>query len=190
MRLNASLSNPLWVFLGLSALMAATRWPFGVGDWLPDASWAVFFLAGFWHLRAKHFLVLCALAWLIDFFAVSGAGVPNYCMTPAYFGLWPAYACLMAAGRLCTFSLVQFKQISGLFFALFCGVLGCFVLSNLAFYLFSGYFQEMSWQNYVRSVSGYFIGYWATSALYVFLAISSVCLGQLMVKKRQIQISG
>ena len=86
------------IFLLLALAMAATRLHhFGA---LPDASWGVFFLAGFW-LRGSArwaFPLLIAEAVLIDFFVITGQGVDfwsHYCVSvaywfmPAYFGaLW------------------------------------------------------------------------------------------------------
>jgi hypothetical protein len=66
---------------------------------LPDASWALFFLLGF-YLRQRIMLpVFLAQAALIDYFAITQFGVDNYCVTPAYAFLLPAYAAMWLAGR-------------------------------------------------------------------------------------------
>ncbi len=81
------------IFLLLALVMAATRLHhFSV---IPDASWGVFFLAGFW-LRGSArwaFALLIAEAVLIDFFVITGQGIDfwtHYCVSPAYWSM-PAY---------------------------------------------------------------------------------------------------
>ena len=84
----------------LALLMAATRsHHFATPTALPDASWAVFFLAGAWLASPRWFVALLALAVGIDAYAVGVAGVPGYCVTPAYAALLPSYLLLWVAGR-------------------------------------------------------------------------------------------
>jgi len=89
------------VFVGLllAMLMTATR-SHHVADLthLPDASWAVFFLAGF-YLPTLAFGGLLALAALIDYVAITWGGVSSFCVSPAYGFLLPAYGALWLAGR-------------------------------------------------------------------------------------------
>ncbi len=83
----------LGIFLMLALVMAATRAHHF--DALPDASWGVLFLAGFW-LRGSArwaFPLLIAEAVLVDFFVITGAGLDfwsHYCVSLAYWFL-PAY---------------------------------------------------------------------------------------------------
>ena len=83
----------LGIFAMLALVMAATR--LHHFDALPDASWGVFFLAGFW-LRGSArwaFPLLIAEAVLVDFFVITGSGLDfwsHYCVSPAYWFL-PAY---------------------------------------------------------------------------------------------------
>lgn len=66
---------------------------------LPGTSWAVFFLAGVFMQRAWPYFVYCGLAALIDQVAITYAGVSDFCVTPAYALLLPAYAALWLGGR-------------------------------------------------------------------------------------------
>lgn len=89
------------ILLALAGLMAATRGQqfAPLGQHLPDASLAVFFLAGF-YLRARWVpLGLFALATVIDLTAIGWSGVSGYCLSPAYGMLVPAYGSLWALGR-------------------------------------------------------------------------------------------
>lgn len=91
------------IFLGfLLVLMAVTRGSHvGNAFLLPDASWAVFFLAGVFVFEARVFLVLILVSALIDALATTVGGVSNYCLTPAYVMMLPSYAVLWCAGRAC-----------------------------------------------------------------------------------------
>jgi len=72
---------------------------------LPDASWAVFFVAGF-YLRGSFrwaFPILMALAVLVDFFVITGQGIDfwsHYCVSIGYWFLVPAYLALWLGGSL------------------------------------------------------------------------------------------
>ena len=66
---------------------------------LPGASWAVFFLGGMVLRRALPFTVFIALAAGLDLASVTWGGTSNYCTSPAYPFLLPAYGCLWLAGR-------------------------------------------------------------------------------------------
>ena len=99
---RASIStNLLYTLIPLMLSMVATRFYHIGSAWhLPDASWAVFFLGGF-YLARKYFVLLLAEAVAIDFifFALGGS---QYCLSSAYGFLVPAYAALWFGGeRLC-----------------------------------------------------------------------------------------
>jgi hypothetical protein len=161
--------------LGLAALMAATRYhPFGSALPLPDASWAVFFLAGMSLRSAGWFAALLAEAAAIDFLAITVGGVSGWCVTPAYPLLALAYGALWLAGRWC-----EQEGASGgrgwacVAAALFAGVTAAFLISNGSFYLLSGYFSELTWTEYAARVSRYYPRY----ALYAFLYVALVLAG-------------
>lgn len=81
-------------------LMAATRSHHVAGlHNLPDASWAIFFLAGQHLRRGAVFALLAVLATAIDAIAIGWGGVSGYCVTPAYAMLLPTYAALWLGGR-------------------------------------------------------------------------------------------
>ncbi len=93
--------SQLLIGLALAALMAATRGQAlaPLGQHLPDASLAAFFLAGFYLRPAWIFAALFALATVIDITAIGWGGVSAYCLSPAYWLLVPAHATLWSAGR-------------------------------------------------------------------------------------------
>jgi hypothetical protein len=93
-------SSSRFLFPGLVPLVVATRsHPFAGMTHLPDASWAVFFLAGFYLRPAWVFAALLGVAGLSDYLAVSRFGVDDFCLSAAYAFLLPVYGALWYAGR-------------------------------------------------------------------------------------------
>ena len=91
------------IFAAILAVLAATRLNhFGA---IPDASWAMFFVAGF-YLRDSvrwAFPALMVLAVAVDWFGIAASGASfagHYCVSPGYALLLPAYFSLWAAGAL------------------------------------------------------------------------------------------
>jgi hypothetical protein len=99
-----STTRRLVIFLGLALVMGVTRFhPSLLHHALWDASWGVFFLAGFW-LRGQGrwaFPLLMAEAVLVDYLVISGQGInfwSHYCVSPAYWFLAPSYGALWLGG--------------------------------------------------------------------------------------------
>ena len=85
----------------LAAVMAATRLHHFAA--VPDASWAVFFVGGFYLHRWTRwaFPLLMALAVAIDWIVISGSGIDfwaHYCVSPGYWALVPAHLAMWAGG--------------------------------------------------------------------------------------------
>ncbi len=139
---------------------------------LQDASWAIFFIAGF-YLRNSAisryvFPVFFLLAFVIDLVVIDAQGGTHYCFTPSYPFLIPAYASLWFAGR---WFAGQYKEnaMSAVKFvgAAFIGTVACFLISNAGFYVFSGKFEVMSIAEYTSRVAKYMPGYLTTTAIYL-----------------------
>lgn len=99
-----SLTQRIVIFLALAAVMAVTRvHPSWLHHSVSDASWGIFFLAGFWlrgSLRwAFPLLMLEAIA--VDYVVISGQGIDfwsHYCVSAAYWFLVPSYFSLWLGG--------------------------------------------------------------------------------------------
>ncbi|MBD8881575.1 hypothetical protein IHE49_13895 [Rhodanobacter sp. 7MK24] len=94
----------LAIFLALALVMGVTRFhPSLLHHALWDASWGVFFLAGFW-LRGQGrwaFPLLMVEAVLVDYFVITGLGIDfwsHYCVSAAYWFLIPSYGALWLGG--------------------------------------------------------------------------------------------
>ena len=139
---------------------------------LQDASWAIFFLVGFYlrgtSLARYGFPIFFLAAFVIDLTVIDAQGGTHYCFTPSYPFLIPSYAAMWFAGRWFggqyqenTIGLIKFVG------AAFVGTLICFLISNLGFYYFAGKFETMSITQYALSVSKYLPAYLSTTGIYL-----------------------
>jgi hypothetical protein len=164
------------IFLILAFVMTATRVNHFAA--LPDASWAVFFAAGF-YLRGSArwaFPLLMALAVLIDFFVITGQGIDfwsHYCVSIAYWFLVPAYLALWAGGSLLR------KMYRGLGIREL-GLLGAFAIvamtvsyaiSNGSYYWLSDTWmaggQVRSFGGWIENLGDWYLPYLRTTLMYV-----------------------
>lgn len=159
-----------WLLGGILLLiMVATRGH--ISSHLQDASWAIFFLAGFYLRHWLSFAVFMAAAFFTDLAAINIAGVDNYCFTPAYAFTVPAYAALWAAGGwFAGRNLEHWSSALRFFGAAVGGILISFVISNAGFYAFSNHFAEMGATEYAVSVAKYLPLYLQTTLFYLAVA--------------------
>lgn len=157
----------------LAALMAATRMHhFGSSLHLPDASLAVFLLAGFLVASPLLFGALLIEAAALDYVAITHMGVSDYCVTPAYGFLIPTYAALWFAGRIYARMHQNNLRSLGLFAAIsFAAVNVAFLISNGSFYLFSGRFADVSIAEYAARIAQYYVPYVSGAVVYLVPAV-------------------
>lgn len=174
------------IFLALALVMSATR--LHHFDALPDASWAVFFLGGFW-LRGSTrwaFPILMALAVLVDFFVITHAGISffdNYCVSAAYWMLAPAYLSLWIGGSW----LAGHQRGLGLrTLGLACAALlvsefVCYLLTNGSYYWMSATVpQPRSMANWFANFGDWYLPFLRTTAIYAAIgAVLHVVVTQL-----------
>ena len=170
--MNTIQAKTFTIFIALVALMAATRMDhFGTALHLPDASLAIFLLAGF-YLPRWVFPVLLVEAGLVDYLAIYFGGVDGWCFSPAYWFLIPTYFVLWFAGRFYAarhqFTLRSLGELVGIALA---ATAVAFVISNASFYLMADYFSSMSAVQYSSQVTQYFLPYLQSSFLYLTLAV-------------------
>jgi hypothetical protein len=158
----------------LVSLMALTRvHHFGSAFLLPDASLAVFFLAGMWFNRSAFLGLLLIEAGVVDYLAINQFGVSDWCMSPAYVGLIPTYAALWLIGGYCTKynALSRLEIMFSMTGAVF-AISAAFVISNGTFFLFSGRYNDLSWLDYATRVAQYYPAYVLASMIYVALGLA------------------
>lgn len=163
------------IALGLMLVIALTRFNhFGSAFVLPDASLAIFILGGIYLARStissSVFMLLLAESAAVDYYAINVAGVSDWCVTPAYGLLAVIYGLLWYMGRLYS---TQYQTTMRGFFGLltFSAVASslAFILSNLAFYLFSGRYAAMTALEYSVRVKEYFASYILVTLFYIAL---------------------
>jgi hypothetical protein len=181
--LSSASTAPWLLSIALLLLLIGTRSQFVVEHLhfspalrAPDATLAVFFLAGLWIASAPYAAVLLGAAALADQIAFAG-GVPDWCFTAAYVCLIPAYLTMWFAGRICRG--VDFMSPAGASKLIGVLVVACFiefVISSGSFFLWSGYFPAMPAAEYWSKTIGYYPSYLGWAAVYVAaaLAIASI----------------
>ena len=170
--LSLTSRQQLAIGIALALLMALTRghhW--AAMHSLPDASWAVFFLAGV-YLRA--FWIEPALmlgAALVDYAAITWGGVSGFCVSPAYWFLIPTYAALFLAGRAyaCHHRL-SWAALPWLLGSALAGAVLAELFSSGGFYFFSGRFAEPGLGEFIPRLVRYFPHMLSTMATYLGLA--------------------
>jgi hypothetical protein len=152
--------------------MAATRYrPFGSALHLPDASLAVFFLAGFYLRPVLAFAGLLTAAALIDYLAITVGGVSAWCISPAYAFLIPTYGALWLGGRWYRkHHRSGWRTLVPFIGATITAVSVAFLISNGSFYLFSGRFPDGIGAEYAAYVMKYYPSYLGSTLLYLIAA--------------------
>jgi len=152
----------------LALLMALTRSDhFGSAISLPDASLAVFYLAGIFTGGVMSFVLLLTEAALLDYIAITHWQVSDYCISPAYVFLIPTYAVMLFAGRWSAkYATLNGHDLSRQFAYLLVAGSIAFLISNGSFYLLSGKFPELSLIQYTQRVAKYYPAYISSTLIY------------------------
>ncbi len=180
--MNLSPRQRIGIFLVLALVMAGTRINhFGA---LPDASWAVFFVAGFYLRDSLRwvFPLLMALAVLIDFLVINSMGLnfwSHYCMSPAYAFLLVAYAVMWFGGALLQrlHREIGVRSLLLLTTVLVLATSICFVISNGSYYQLSDEVTSPSLAGWFKNMGDWYLGYLRTTLAYVSVAAAAHVIG-------------
>ena len=158
----------------LSLVMMMTRFHHeGSAFSLPDASLAIFFLAGIFLKSPLSYCVLLILAATVDYIAITALSVSNYCISPAYIFLVPTYAALWFGGRFIKQtphrSLMHYAAVLALTVVLSSSL--AFLISNGSFYWFSGKVSGIGIVDYAVELAGEFSPYVGATLFYVLAAM-------------------
>lgn len=168
-----SQTQRIGIFLMLALVMAATRLHHFSA--LPDASWGVFFLAGFW-LRGSArwaFPLLIAEAVLVDFFVITAAGLDfwsHYCVSPAYWTMPVYFGALWFGGSwLARHQLgLRLPTLGLAAMALMVSEAICYLISNGSFYWLSASVPlPRSSASWFANLGDWYLPFLGTTALYV-----------------------
>ncbi|WP_421683821.1 hypothetical protein HKW98_05035 [Stutzerimonas urumqiensis] len=176
----------LAIGLALAALMAMTRGQHAISvDSLPSASWAVFFLAGLFLRPRWTFAGFFVLASLLDFGSMAAGTVSDWCLSPAYWALVPAYGSLWFAGRLFAAQRLEgLAGIAGLAATLAVVAMVAYVFSGGGFYFFSGHYPDADLAGFLPRIAEYYPRYLSVMAMYVALAALLHSLAGALVVER------
>lgn len=160
-------------------IMATHGHHFATALHLPPATWAVFFLAGFYLRRVWLFGLLLAEIVLLDYVAVTAGGVDAFCISPAYSFMLPAYASLWLAGKwYAERHVAKVQTLPMLTISLVVGSTLAELFSSGGFYFFSGRFTDTSLMEFATRLVQYFpyslqsFGFWIAIAIVVYLTFS------------------
>src|SRR5512135_2550598 len=164
--------NAVILVLVLFALMWATRGQHvAMLTHLPDASWAIFLLLGFYFRNSLLLPLFLAQAALADCLAIIQLGASDYCVTPAYMFLLPAYSILWLAGRWCAAHYqFNFRSLPLFATATVAGSAMCELISSGSFYFLGGRFSNTSLAEFVQRLTQYFPADLENVALYLGVA--------------------
>ena len=163
------------IFLVLALVMMGTR--INHFSALPDASWALFFVGGF-YLRALSrwaFPALMALAVAVDWYVITGSGLSfwnHYCVSVAYWFLLPAYLSLWLGGAWLARSHdgLHWRQAGRLGAIFVLSVSACFLISNGSFYWLSDSINQRSLAGWGGNLADWYLPYLYTASIYVGIA--------------------
>jgi hypothetical protein len=166
----------LGIGLLLAAVMAATRLNhFGV---IPDASWAVFLLGGFYLRQDSRwaFPLAMALAVAVDWLAIRGTGLSfwdHYCVSVAYWFLVPAYGALWLGGALFAkaYRGLEWRALPLLLATLFASEGACYLISNGSFYWLSDSVTAATLAGWTKNLGDWYLPYLYTTSMYVAIGV-------------------
>jgi hypothetical protein len=169
---NRASNHEYWAFAALAALMAATRFHHtGTEFALPDASLAVFFLAGIYWNSLASFAGLLALALLVDLAAVGFGGFGAYCLSPAYGFLALSYGAMNLAGRWAGGAGHRQSLLTRSAIAIPAATALAYLISSYSFYLFSGKVSGVDWLAYGKGIAADFPEYLGAAFVYSAAAL-------------------
>ena len=141
---------------------------------IPDASWAVFFIGGFYLREWTRwaFPALMALAVLVDYLAISAQGIDfwqHYCVSPAYWCLVPAYFATWAGGLLLrrAYDGTTWRSLGLLLVTLVGSVAACHLVAQGSFYWLSDSVSNPSAAGWWKNYTDWLAPYLRTTVVYV-----------------------
>jgi hypothetical protein len=168
--------NKVGLLLLAGAMLATRLHHF---EYLPDASWSIYFLSGFYLFDARSFALLMVEAVIIDYVATQHLGVSSYCLSIAYPFVLPAYAALWLGGRLAARHRHDqlFHRVGWLVLCLLVSVSVCFLLTNGSFYWLSGRAASPDIAGWMAGFQRWYPYFLAVPCIYVAIAVVAEGLG-------------
>jgi len=162
-------TSTLWIVgVALAILMACTRGQhFASVHALPSASWAVLFLAGAMLRRWWIFALFFALASVLDFGSLAAGTITDWCLSPAYWVLVPAYGTLWASGRFyARWHELHWRSVPRLALVLLASVFFTYLISGGGYYMLSGHYTP-TFAGFLPRIAHYYPHWLGVTAGYV-----------------------
>jgi len=168
--MNSLSKNQTWLVAGLLlSILIVTRAHFITH--IQDASWAIFFMVGFYVRNVLGFPVFWLVAFAVDLITIEAKGGQSYCFTISYPFLIPAYASLWFAGR--WFSGNYSENLKGFIYfvaAALVGITICDIISSGGFYWFSGRFTDTNFSEFTGRIARFLPMFMKTTVMYLAIA--------------------
>jgi len=168
--MNTLTKNQTWLIAGvLLTILIITRAHFFTH--IQDASWAIFFLLGFYVRNVLGFPIFWLVAFAVDLLVIESKGGQSYCFTVSYPFLIPAYASLWFAGRWFAGHYSEnFKGFAYFVLASVVGITACDIISSGGFYWFSGRFAETNFSEFAGRIARFLPMFMKTTMMYLAAA--------------------
>jgi len=183
--MNTNLQRAIVLSL-LVLLMAATRTHvFTHFTPVPDASWAVFLIGGFymrdWSRWA--FPLLMALAVGIDWAVITGQGMnfwSHYCVSPGYWMLIPAHLAMWMGGLWLrrNYAGASVPALGRLAVAVVVATALCHLFAQGGFYWFGNSVAEPTFAGWAKNYGDWFGSYLRATAMFVAVAAIAQVVGE------------
>ena len=141
---------------------------------IPDASWAVFFIGGFYlrNWTRWAFPLLMGLAVLVDWVVISNQGMSfwqHYCVSAAYWMLIPAYFAMWTGGMLLRryYRSASLKSLGMLAATVIGSVALCHLIAQGSFYWISASVAEPTFAGWAKNYSDWLLPYMQSAAMYI-----------------------
>jgi len=169
--MNTLTKNQTWLVAGLLLLiLIVTRAHFITH--IQDASWAIFFMLGFYVRNVLGFPIFWLVAFAVDLISIEAKGGQSYCFTISYPFLIPAYASLWFSGR--WFAGHYSENLRGFLYfvgAALIGITVCDVISSGGFYWFSGRFTDTNFTEFAERIARFLPMFMKTTVIYLAVAV-------------------
>ena len=141
---------------------------------IPDASWAVFFIGGFYlrNWTRWAFPLLMGLAVVVDWVVISNQGMSfwqHYCVSAAYWMLIPAYFAMWTGGMLLRryYRSASLKSLGMLAATVIGSVALCHLIAQGSFYWISASVAEPTFAGWAKNYSDWLLPYMQSAAMYI-----------------------
>ena len=141
---------------------------------IPDASWAVFFIGGFYlrNWTRWAFPLLMGLAVVVDWAVISSQGMSiwqHYSVSAAYWMLVPAYFVMWAGGMLLRryYRNANLKSLGLLAVSVVGSVALCHLIAQGSFYWISASVAEPTFAGWAKNYSDWLLPYMQSAAIYI-----------------------